>query len=72
MDGLNEAIKKADSQAKLAALLESHTGKPVKQQNVSYWLKTRVPAEWCIPINQVVGVSPAKLRPDLFGEIAAA
>jgi len=70
MTGLIEAIDKADSQAKLAALLEDHTGKPVKQQNVSYWLKTRVPAEWCLPISEVVDVSPARLRPDLFGATA--
>ena len=67
MSGLKLAIEKAGSQAKLAALLPGD----VKQQHVSYWLKNRVPAQYCQHINQATGVPLKELRPDVFGEIAA-
>jgi len=67
MSGLKLAIKKAGSQAKLAALLPGD----VRQQHVSYWLKNRVPAQYCQPIHKVTGVPLCDLRPDVFGSVAA-
>ena len=64
MNGLTKAIEQAGSQAKLAALLG------VKQQHVSYWLRSRVPAEWCRPISEATGVPVSDLRPDLFADAA--
>lgn len=62
MGGLLKAIQVAGSQAELANLI----GGSVKQQHVSYWLKSRVPAEWCRRINQETGVPLSDLRPDIY------
>ena len=68
MSGITKAINFAGTQQKLAALLTEQTGKSVKQQNVSFWLKSRVPAEWCVPISKATGVPLFELRPDVFTE----
>lgn len=62
---LRRAIAIFKSQEGLAAAI----GGNVKQQNVSYWLKNRVPADICITIENITGgeVSKHDLRPDLFG-----
>jgi len=66
MSGIAKAIDIAGTQAKLATLLSDLTGKTVKQQNVSSWLNSRVPAEWCLPISRATGVPLSELRPDVY------
>lgn len=62
MKSLKTAIDAFGTQQKLAAALG------VKQQYISYWLRNRVPAEWCRKIEDVTdgAVTRADLRPDLF------
>jgi len=67
MSGLLRAIQIAGSQAKLALAISGN----VKQQHVSYWLKNRVPAQYCGPIHQATGVPLEELRPDVFGDFVA-
>jgi len=67
MDSLQRVIDIKTSQAALAADL-STDGRPVKQQNVSSWLKTRLPSEYVIKVSEAVEykVTPHELRPDLY------
>jgi DNA-binding transcriptional regulator YdaS (Cro superfamily) len=60
MDALDEAVKKAGSQAALAAMCG------VVQGAVSNW-KSRgtVPAEYCPAIEKGTGVACERLRPDV-------
>ena len=59
---LMQAIKILGSQKALASAIE------VKQQNISSWLKTRVPAEFVIPIEKATkgNVSRHQLRLDIY------
>lgn len=62
MKALDRAVKKAGSQLRLAALLG------IKPPSISGWYgRGRVPAERCIEIETVTGVSRYELRPDVFG-----
>jgi DNA-binding transcriptional regulator YdaS (Cro superfamily) len=64
---LDRAIQKAGSQEALAELIG------VKQQNVSYWRKSRfgVPGPYCAAIEDKTGISRHELRADIFGEAPA-
>ncbi|EGH2794930.1 helix-turn-helix domain-containing protein [Salmonella enterica] len=62
MTGLDEAIKAAGNQRKLAKLIG------IWPQTVNRWVKRYnglIPAEYVGVIYQVTGVLPYKLRPDL-------
>ncbi|MDV9040992.1 YdaS family helix-turn-helix protein [Stenotrophomonas sp. RAC2] len=66
MTALDKAVSAAGSQLALASLLG------IKAPSVSGWYdRKRVPAERCIAIEKVTGVSRHDLRPDVFGPGAA-
>ncbi|EAW1193058.1 helix-turn-helix domain-containing protein [Salmonella enterica] len=62
---MNESVKKKIairlSQKKIAIQMKT------KQQNISRWLNTRIPAERVIPLCELLSweVTPYELRPDL-------
>jgi DNA-binding transcriptional regulator YdaS (Cro superfamily) len=63
MPALDKAVEAAGSQLALAQLLG------IKPPSISGWYdRRRVPAERCIAIEIVTGVSRHELRPDVFGE----
>jgi DNA-binding transcriptional regulator YdaS (Cro superfamily) len=61
---LETAIKLAQSEAKLARLLD------VSRQAISNWKRRGVPAEQCLQIEIALrgAITRAELRPDLFGK----
>lgn len=68
---LEKAIEIVGSQLGLARELKKKTGRPVSQGSVWGWLnesKHGVPAEYCIPIEQITGgkVRREQLRPDVY------
>ncbi|WP_312237045.1 YdaS family helix-turn-helix protein [Stenotrophomonas sp.] len=63
MPALDKAVEAAGSQLALAQLLG------IKPPSISGWYeRRRVPAERCIAIETVTGVSRHELRPDVFGK----
>lgn len=65
MEALSLAIKRVGGVSKLAAKLG------VAPNVVSNWRKRRrVPADQCLAIERVAGISAHALRPDVFGEAA--
>jgi DNA-binding transcriptional regulator YdaS (Cro superfamily) len=60
--GIQDAITKAGSQAKLARLLDT------TPQTVNSWIaRKRVPLERAIQIERVLGIPKEQMRPDVFG-----
>lgn len=58
---LKQAVERIGGQTKTGSILG------VSQQIVQYHLTNkRYPAEWVIPLAEVLGVSPTALRPDLY------
>ncbi len=58
---LNEAIKRAGGQVKLAKAIKS------SQASISLWKRTgKVPAAAAKAIEKATGIPRAKLRPDIF------
>lgn len=64
-NALQIAIDIAGNQARLATLLQPAFPQ-VRQQHVSYWLRTRVPAEYVAAIEEATGVPRSSLRPDIY------
>ena len=66
---LEEAIRLAGSQAKLAALV----GGTCRQGHVSYWVKMgKVSPNYVLAVSECTGVSCNNLRPDLHRKEATA
>ncbi len=67
-DPIQKACDKAGGQTALANSLSELTGTVVTQQRIRNWLArgSRVPAEYCVAIEQVTGgdVSRRDMRPD--------
>ena len=65
-----EALKLAKDTLESEAALAAAVG--VKQPSVNYMLRKgkRVPAEWCLPIEEATGgkITRHDLRPDLYPE----
>jgi DNA-binding transcriptional regulator YdaS (Cro superfamily) len=65
--GLDAAIQKARTLARLAELITSVTpDDPITTQGVGNW--DRCPSTRCLVVEQVTGVSRYRLRPDIFGD----
>ncbi len=62
IDALRRAKEKLGSEQALADVVG------VKQPSVNYMLRSgkRVPAEWCIPVEEATGITRHALRPDLY------
>lgn len=65
---LQRAVDIVGSQKALADAIDT------KQQNISYWLKASVPAEFALPIEKATNgaVTRHDLRPDLWPSESAA
>ncbi len=63
-----QAKEKAGGPVALAAAL-SASGERISSQAVSKWV--RVPAERVLEVERLSGISRHRLRPDVFGELAA-
>jgi len=62
---IEKAVRVAGGQSSLARQI------PVSPQAVQQWVATgKVPAERVRIISKITGVSPADLRPDIFGDTA--
>lgn len=72
---LEQAVKKAGSQTKLAEICDAAvSGRVIRQGHVWAWLNKqgRLPAEFCLAVESATGISRHRLRPDVFGpELAA-
>lgn len=70
MPALPEAIAICGSQTELARRI----GGKVRTGHIYYWLRSKVPAEYCPAIEQATAgkITRHDLRPDVFGEAPAA
>lgn len=59
-DALMKAVQKLGSQRALAVEIGA------SQQNISCWLRSKLPAERVICVEKATGVPRSELRPDLF------
>lgn len=67
---LQRALKIVGSQRKLAKLIPGKKNEPLKQQNITYWLKSGVPAHHAIHIQDATqgAVTIFDIRPDFLGK----
>lgn len=65
MSALSKAIDVCGSQTELARRI----GDPVRTGHIYYWLRARIPAEYCEAIEKATAgaVTRHDLRPDVFG-----
>jgi DNA-binding transcriptional regulator YdaS (Cro superfamily) len=61
---IDQVRTRAGGTVALAAAL-SLSGVPIRPQAISQW--TRVPAERCLDVERLTGISRHVLRPDVFG-----
>jgi DNA-binding transcriptional regulator YdaS (Cro superfamily) len=60
-----QAIDCAGGATALAKALCDVSGRQITRQAISQW--DMVPAEWCLLVERVTGVSRYELRPDVYG-----
>jgi DNA-binding transcriptional regulator YdaS (Cro superfamily) len=72
LKALRQAIDQAGGQTALAAKINQtafakRRGKKLKQQNINKWLLLgHIPYGWVLSVEEVVGISREKLRPDVY------
>ena len=69
-EALQEAVRKARGQTGLARICDAAAeARDIRQGHVWGWLhkQGRLPAEFCLVVEEATGISRHRLRPDIFG-----